>query len=118
MATANCARYCGAQVEFVDVEPDTGNLCTKNLATRLQKAERVGCLPKVVIPVHLCGQPCDMQEVHRLAQHFGVRVIEDASHAIGASYRDGSVGSGRYRDLTVFSFHPVKMIPTGRRGLY
>ncbi|MBC3410854.1 UDP-4-amino-4,6-dideoxy-N-acetyl-beta-L-altrosamine transaminase [Pseudomonas sp. SWRI51] len=117
VASANCGLYCGAQVDFVDIDPRTYNLCPNALATKLEVAEREGRLPKVVVPVHLCGQPCDMQAIHALAQRYGFRVIEDASHAIGGKYRDGFIGDGRYSDITVFSFHPVKIITTAEGGM-
>src|SRR5690606_21489111 len=92
VASANCARYCGAEVDFVDIDPRTYNLCPQALERKLIEAERIGRLPKVVVPVHLCGQPCDMAAIHALAQRYGFRVIEDASHAIGARYRGEPVG--------------------------
>lgn len=116
VATANCARYCGAEVSFVDIEPSTGNLCPQVLAARLQNAEREGALPQVIIAVHLAGQPCDMHAIHALAQRYGIKVIEDASHAVGGLYQQEPVGSGRYSDITVFSFHPVKVMTTGEGG--
>ncbi|SFR42256.1 UDP-4-amino-4,6-dideoxy-N-acetyl-beta-L-altrosamine transaminase [Marinobacter gudaonensis] len=117
VASANCALYCGATVDFVDINPKTYNLCPKALAAKLEEAEQEGTLPKVVVPVHLCGQPCDMAEIHALAQRYGFRVIEDASHAIGGKYQDEFVGNGRYSDITVFSFHPVKIITTAEGGM-
>lgn len=117
VASANCALYCGAQVDFVDVDPQTYNLCPKALERKLEQAKREGKLPKVVVPVHLCGQPCDMQAIHRLAQRFGFRVIEDASHAIGGRYQGEFIGNCRYSDITVFSFHPVKIITTAEGGM-
>ncbi|WP_151702645.1 UDP-4-amino-4,6-dideoxy-N-acetyl-beta-L-altrosamine transaminase [Nitrincola alkalilacustris] len=117
VASANCARYCGAQVDFVDIDPQTGNLCPKALETKLIKAEQEGKLPSIVIPVHLCGQPCDMAAIRALADKFSFRIIEDASHAIGAQYRGEPVGNCRYSDITVFSFHPVKIITTAEGGV-
>lgn len=117
VASANCGLYCGAQVDFVDIDPRTYNLCPKALAVKLEKAEREGRLPKVVVVVHLCGQPCDMQAIHALAQRYDFKVIEDASHAIGGKYRGEYIGSGRYSDITVFSFHPVKIITTAEGGM-
>ena len=117
VASANCARYCGAQVDFVDVEPDTGNLCAAELERKLRIAEQEGKLPKVVIPVHFAGLPCDMQAIHALSQKYGFRIIEDACHALGARYNDEPIGLGRYSDITVFSFHPVKIITTGEGGM-
>ena len=117
VASANCGLYCGAQVDFVDIDPRTYNLCPKALAHKLEQAEREGTLPKVVVPVHLCGQPCDMQAIHALAQRYGFKVIEDASHAIGGKYQGEFIGNGRYSDITVFSFHPVKIITTAEGGM-
>lgn len=117
VASANCARYCGASVDFVDIDPATFNLCPQALADKLARAEREGTLPRVLIPVHMAGQSCDMAEIRALTNRYGVRVIEDASHAIGGSYRDTAVGSCRYSDITVFSFHPVKIITTGEGGM-
>ncbi|WP_020406917.1 UDP-4-amino-4,6-dideoxy-N-acetyl-beta-L-altrosamine transaminase [Hahella ganghwensis] len=116
VASSNCALYCGASVDFVDVEPDTGNMSVAALKARLEDAEVSGKLPKVVIPVHFAGQPCDMKEISELASRYGFRVIEDASHGLGARYFDEPVGSCRWSDMTVFSFHPVKMITTGEGG--
>ena len=117
VASANCGLYCGAKVDFVDIDPKTYNLCPVALARKLELAERDGRLPKVVVVVHLCGQPCDMQAIHGLARRYGFRVIEDASHAIGGKYQGEYVGNGRYSDITVFSFHPVKIITTGEGGM-
>ncbi|AVD86527.1 MULTISPECIES: UDP-4-amino-4,6-dideoxy-N-acetyl-beta-L-altrosamine transaminase [Pseudomonas] len=117
VASANCGLYCGAKVDFVDIDPTTYNLCPKALATKLEVAEREGRLPKVVVPVHLCGQPCDMQAIHALAQRYGFKVIEDASHAIGGRYREEFIGNCRYSDITVFSFHPVKIVTTAEGGM-
>ena len=117
VASANCALYCGAQVDFVDIDPRTYNLSPDALAAKLQQAERDGRLPKVLVAVHLCGQPCDMAAIHALAQRYGVKVIEDASHAIGGKYRGEYVGNGRYSDITIFSFHPVKIITTAEGGM-
>lgn len=117
VASANCALYCGAQVDFVDIEPDTGNMCAVELERKLVAAKAEGRLPKVVIPVHFAGLPCDMKEIHRLGQEYGFRIIEDACHALGARYHDEPTGNGRYSDITVFSFHPVKIITTGEGGM-
>jgi UDP-4-amino-4,6-dideoxy-N-acetyl-beta-L-altrosamine transaminase len=116
VASANCARYCGADVDFVDIDRRTYNLSVEKLAEKLVLARRTGRLPQVVIPVHLCGQSCDMEAIQALAQEFGFRIIEDASHAIGAEYCGKPVGCGRYSDITVFSFHPVKIITSGEGG--
>lgn len=117
VASANCGLYCGAQVDFVDIDPRTYNLCPQALARKLEQAEREGRLPKVVVPVHLCGQPCDMQAIHALAQRYGFKVIEDASHAIGGKCRGEFIGNCRYSDISVFSFHPVKIITTAEGGM-
>jgi UDP-4-amino-4,6-dideoxy-N-acetyl-beta-L-altrosamine transaminase len=117
VASANCARYCGADVDFVDIDPNTWNLCPQRLAEKLIQAEKHDRLPKVVIPVHLCGQSCDMAAIHALSEEYGFRIIEDASHAIGGRYRDEPVGNSRYSDITVFSFHPVKIITTAEGGM-
>lgn len=117
VASANCGLYCGAQVDFVDIDPRTYNLCPQALSIKLEQAEREGTLPKVVVAVHLCGQPCDMQAIHALAQRYGFKVIEDASHAIGGKYQGEFIGNGKYSDITVFSFHPVKIITTAEGGM-
>jgi UDP-4-amino-4,6-dideoxy-N-acetyl-beta-L-altrosamine transaminase len=117
VASANCARYCGAEVDFVDVDPVTWNLSVAALAERLERAARSGKLPKVVIPVHLGGAPCDMPAIADLARRYGFRVIEDASHAIGARCRGEPVGGCAHSDVSVFSFHPVKIITTGEGGM-
>lgn len=117
VASSNCGLYCGAQVDFVDTDPHTYNLCPLKLERKLIVAEREGCLPKVVVPVHLSGQSCDMLAIHELAQRFGFKVIEDASHAIGGKYKNEAIGNCRYSDITVFSFHPVKIITTGEGGM-
>ncbi|MEE1949598.1 UDP-4-amino-4,6-dideoxy-N-acetyl-beta-L-altrosamine transaminase [Pseudomonas alcaligenes] len=117
VASANCGLYCGAEVDFVDIDPRTYNLCPKALEAKLQQAELDGTLPKVVVPVHLCGQPCDMQAIDALAKRYGFRVIEDASHAIGGKYQGEFIGNCRYSDITVFSFHPVKIITTAEGGM-
>lgn len=117
VASANCALYCGAQVDFVDIDPHTYNLSPSALAAKLEVAEREGKLPKVVVAVHLCGQPCDMQAIAELAWRYGFKVIEDASHAIGGKYQGEFIGNCRYSDITVFSFHPVKIITTAEGGM-
>ena len=117
VASANCALYCGAEVDFVDINPRTYNLCAQALALKLEQAEREGTLPKIVVPVHLCGQPCDMQAIHALSQRYGFKIIEDASHAIGGKYQGEFIGNSRYSDITVFSFHPVKIITTAEGGM-
>jgi len=117
VASLNCALYCGAKVDFVDVDPQTYNLSVKCLEEKLIKAEKIGALPKVVIPAHLCGQSCDMESIHRLAQKYGFKIIEDASHAIGGKYKNEPIGNCRFSDITIFSFHPVKIITTGEGGM-
>lgn len=117
VASANCALYCGARVDFVDIDPRTYNMSVECLAEKLVLAEKTGDLPKVVIPVHLCGQPCDMAGIHALGQQYGFKIVEDASHAIGGKYRGEPIGNCRYSDITIFSFHPVKIITTGEGGM-
>lgn len=117
VASANCGRFCGADVDFVDIDPHTYNMSVGELEHKLWAAQRQGRLPKVVIPVHFAGEPCDMQAIHELAKRYGFYVVEDASHALGAHYRDTTVGSCEYSDITVFSFHPVKIITTGEGGM-
>ena len=117
VASANCVRYCGASVDFVDIEPDSGNMAVDKLRQKLELARNNDTLPQVVIPVHLAGASCDMQQIHYLANEFGFNIIEDASHAVGASYQDEAVGQCRYSDITVFSFHPVKIITTAEGGV-
>lgn len=114
VASANCGRYCGADVDFVDIDPRTYNISVTALREKLERAER---LPKVVVAVHFSGQSCEMAEIQALSRQYGFHVIEDAAHAIGAQYRDTQVGSCRYSDITVFSFHPVKVITTGEGGM-
>lgn len=117
VASANCGLYCGAQVDFVDIDPRTYNLCPNSLALKLEQARYLGKLPKVLVPVHLCGQTCDMQAIYALAQKYGFKVIEDASHAIGGKYQGQPIGNCLYSDITVFSFHPVKVITTAEGGM-
>lgn len=117
VASANCGLYCGAKVDFVDIDPATYNMSVEKLAEKLALAQKEGRLPKVVVPVHFSGQSCDMAGIHKLSQQYGFKVIEDASHAIGASYQGQPVGNCRYSDITVFSFHPVKIITTGEGGM-
>lgn len=117
VASANCGLYCGAQVDFVDIDPRTYNLCPQALAQKLEVAELQGTLPKIVVAVHLCGQPCEMQAIHALAKRYGFKIIEDASHAIGGKYQGEFIGNGKYSDITVFSFHPVKIITTAEGGM-
>jgi UDP-4-amino-4,6-dideoxy-N-acetyl-beta-L-altrosamine transaminase len=117
VASANCALYCGAQVDFVDIDPATGLMSVERLAEKLAAAERAGRLPKIVVPVHFAGASCDMAAIHALAQRYGFRIIEDAAHALGGRYQDEPVGACRYSDITIFSFHPVKLITTGEGGM-
>lgn len=118
VASANCARYLGAEVDFVDVEPDTGNMSVSALQTKLEAAQKKGRLPKVVIPVHYAGRACDMEGIHALKKRYGFKIIEDSAHALGAQYANGKpVGSYSESDATVFSFHPVKPITTGEGGM-
>lgn len=117
VASANCGRYCGAEVDFVDIDPQTWNISITGLREKLVVAKERGQLPKVVVPVHFSGQPTDQQAIWALAQEFGFKVLEDASHAIGASHHGEPVGSCRWSDITVFSFHPVKIVTTGEGGL-
>ena len=117
VASSNCALYCGAEVDFVDIDDATANMSVDALASKLAEAETAGRLPKVVIPVHLCGTSCDMQAIRALGDRYGFKIIEDASHAIGGGYLNVPVGSCTYSDITVFSFHPVKIITTGEGGM-
>lgn len=117
VASANCALYCGADIDFVDIDPMTYNLSTEALAEKLALAERNGRLPKVLIPVHLAGQPCDMEGINALRKRYGFKVIEDASHAVGGKYLGEYIGNCSYSDITIFSFHPVKIITTGEGGM-
>lgn len=117
VASANCALYCGANVDFVDTDPRTYNLCPQKLETKLIEAEKAGKLPKIVVPVHLTGQPCDMAAIHALSKKYGFKIIEDASHAIGGQYKGAPIGNCCHSDITVFSFHPVKIITTAEGGM-
>ena len=117
VASANCALYCGASVDFVDIDPRTFNLSPDRLEEKLIVAKAAGTLPKVVIPVHLCGQPCDLERIHALGQEYGFAIIEDASHAIGGKYKGRPIGNCEYSDIAVFSFHPVKIITTAEGGV-
>jgi UDP-4-amino-4,6-dideoxy-N-acetyl-beta-L-altrosamine transaminase len=117
VASANCARYCGADVDFVDIDPSTYNMSPAALEAKLEAAKLAGRLPKIVVPVHLTGQSCDMRPIGELARRYGFKVIEDASHAVGGRYEDRQVGSCEHSDITVFSFHPVKIITTAEGGM-
>ncbi len=117
VASANCGLYCGAKVDFVDIDPRTYNLSVKELERKLIQAKQTNKLPKVVIPVHFSGQSCNMRKIHSLSQEYGFKIIEDASHAIGGKYLEKPIGGCQYSDITVFSFHPVKIITTAEGGL-
>lgn len=117
VASANCALYCGASIDFVDIDPRTYNLSVERLSEKLAQAAILGKLPKVVIPVHLCGQSCDMFALHALGKKYGFMIIEDASHSIGGRYKKELIGNCRYSDITVFSFHPVKIITSAEGGM-
>ena len=108
VASANCALYCGAQVDFVDIDPQTYNMSVERLAEKLAISEKIGKLPKIVVPVHMCGQPCDMAGIHALSRKYGFRIVEDASHAIGGKYKGEPIGNGRHSDVTVFSSIPSR----------
>lgn len=117
VASANCGRYVGADVDFVDIDPDTFNMCPKALAAKLAQAKAAGRLPKVIVPVHMCGQSSATREIAELVRPYGIRIVEDASHAVGGSYLGQPVGSCQFSDITVFSFHPVKIITTAEGGM-
>lgn len=117
VASANCALYCGAQVDFVDIDPATHNMSIKALERKLQEAEKNGRLPKIVIPVHFAGEPCDLKAIKALAERYRFAVIDDASHAIGGRYGEFAIGGTPYSDITIFSFHPVKIVTTGEGGM-
>ena len=116
VASANCALYCGAKIDFVDIDPHTYNLCAEQLEKKLIAAKKSGKLPKIVIPVHFSGQACDMQAIYSLSKKYGFKIIEDASHAIGGKYKGEPIGNGRYSDITIFRFHPVKIVTTAEGG--
>ena len=117
VASANCGLYCGATVDFVDIDIETGLMCVKELAKKLEKAKRESKLPKIVVPVHLSGASCNMKSIKKLAEEYDFHIIEDASHAIGGRYEENPVGNCKYSDVTIFSFHPVKIITTGEGGM-
>ena len=116
VASANAGLYCGANIDFVDIDPATYNMCPNKLEKKLRHAKLKGTLPKVLVPVHHCGQSCDMRAIQHICKEFNVKIIEDASHAIGGSYLDEPIGNCAYSDISVFSFHPVKIITTGEGG--
>ncbi|RBP49885.1 UDP-4-amino-4,6-dideoxy-N-acetyl-beta-L-altrosamine transaminase [Arenicella xantha] len=117
VASANAALYCGAEIDFVDIDLDTINISVAALESKLKIAKQSGNLPKVVIAVHMCGQSCDMERIFELGREYGFKIIEDASHAIGGYYQNRPIGNCRYSDICVFSFHPVKIITTGEGGM-
>jgi UDP-4-amino-4,6-dideoxy-N-acetyl-beta-L-altrosamine transaminase len=117
VASANCAMYCGAKVDFVDIDPFTYNMSISSLTTKLEIAKQNCVLPKIIIPVHLSGQSCDMKAIYSLSKIYGFKIIEDASHAIGGKYLGEPIGNCKYCDITIFSFHPVKIITTGEGGM-
>ena len=117
VASANCALYCGAGVDFIDIDPKTYNICPEKLEHRLAEAKKLGKLPKVLVAVHLCGQSCDMKSIYELSKIYGFKIIEDASHAVGGRYLDSKIGDCRYSDVTIFSFHPVKIVTTAEGGI-
>ena len=116
VASANCGIYCGASIDFVDIDPKTYNLCSEELERKLIQARQDKKLPKIVIPVHFAGQSCNMRKIYSLSQEYGFKIIEDASHAIGGKYLERPIGGCQYSDITIFSFHPVKSIPTAEGG--
>ena len=117
VASSNCALYCGATVDFIDIDPRTFNISVNALHSKLKEAEKNGVLPKVVIPVHLTGQSCEMAEIYALSKHYGFKIIEDASHSIGGKFLGEPIGNCAFSDITIFSFHPVKIITTCEGGL-
>ncbi|MDE2427256.1 MAG: UDP-4-amino-4,6-dideoxy-N-acetyl-beta-L-altrosamine transaminase [Burkholderiales bacterium] len=117
VASANCALYCGAAIDFVDINPKTYNISVEKLEEKLIFAQSRGILPKILVAVHLCGEPCEMEKISALSKKYGFKIIEDASHAIGGKYKNSFIGSNHYSDITVFSFHPVKIITTAEGGM-
>jgi UDP-4-amino-4,6-dideoxy-N-acetyl-beta-L-altrosamine transaminase len=117
VASANAGRYCGAKIDFVDIDPETVLMCPDRLAAKLENAEKQGCLPKIVIPVHFAGQSCDMPRIHALGQKYGFKIIEDAAHALGGHYQNERIGSSRWSDAVSHSFHPVKIVTCGEGGM-
>ncbi len=117
VASANCARFCGATVDFVDIDSRTYNMCVVALEEKLHAAKKTHTLPDIVMPVHFAGQSCNMKRIHELSVEYGFKIIEDAAHAIGGKYLGSPIGGGKYSDITVFSFHPVKMVTTGEGGV-
>ena len=117
LSSANCALFCGARIDFVDIDASSYNLCADKLAIKLKQAKKDGKLPKVVIPVHFAGQPCDMEKIHALSIEYQFSIIEDASHAVGATYKNDKIGKCKFSDICIFSFHPVKIMTTAEGGL-
>jgi len=117
VASANCGLYCGAKIDFVDIDTETYNISPQLLENKLIKAEKEGKLPKILIPVHFAGHSCEMNKIYQLSKKYGFKIIEDASHAIGGKYKKQPIGCCEYSDITVFSFHPVKIITTGEGGM-
>lgn len=117
VASANCAIHCGAKIDFIDIDPQTFNISIKHLSDKLEKSKRLNRTPKVIIPVHFAGQPCNMPAIYKLSKKYGFKIIEDASHAIGARYNNIKVGSCKHSEITIFSFHPVKIITSGEGGM-
>ncbi|QKJ25045.1 UDP-4-amino-4,6-dideoxy-N-acetyl-beta-L-altrosamine transaminase [Aquiluna borgnonia] len=117
VASANCGRYVGATVDFVDIDPETWNICPRSLREKLEHAKTLGRLPKLVVVVHLAGEPAALGEIHLLSKEFGFKIIEDASHALGSKYMGSAIGNGRFSDITVFSFHAIKNLTTGEGGM-
>ena len=117
VASSNCGLYCDAQVDFVDINPQTYNISVDSLREKLRRAEISGKLPKVLVAVHMCGQSCEMESIRALSKQYGFTIVEDASHAIGGKYQGSYIGNCKYSDITVFSFHPVKIVTTGEGGM-
>jgi len=117
VASSNCGLYCGAEVDFVDINPRTFNICPQELSKKLLLAKKNNRLPKVLVVVHMCGQSSDMKHIYEICKSYSIKIIEDASHAIGGAYQNSKVGSCKYSDITIFSFHPVKIITTGEGGV-
>lgn len=117
VASSNCALYCGAKVDFIDIDLTNGNICNEQLALMLAQAQKNNTLPKAIIPVHFAGQSCDMEAIYQLCQPYGIKIIEDASHAIGGEYKDKKVGCCEFSDISIFSFHPVKIVTTAEGGI-
>ena len=117
VASANCGLYCGAEVDFVDIDEKTWNISITALKRKLDQAKRKNSLPQILVAVHFCGLPCEMEEIHNLSKEYGFKVIEDAAHALGGSYKEKKIGSCTYSDITIFSFHPVKNLTTGEGGM-